>query len=235
MSLGLTQGKRRSRGRSFRVVNLLIKAVLALMLLAALLIVAYGFVPVPSTLMLGRWVTFQGAERTWVPLENMSRHLPRAVIASEDSRFCAHNGVDWGAIQQVIDDAEDDGPSRGASTIAMQTVKNVFLWPGRSYIRKGLELPLALIIDAVWGKRRVMEVYLNVAEWGEGVYGAEAAARLHFKKSAADLTPREASLLAAVLPNPILRNAGRPSGAVSRRAGRIQARLANEDVACTGA
>ncbi len=196
------------------------------------LVLLYAAVPPVSTLMLGRWATLQGASRDWVPLEAISRHLPRAVIAAEDSRFCQHRGVDWDALQEVIEAAGEDGPARGASTIAMQTAKNVFLWPGRSYIRKGMEIPVALVIDAVWGKERVMEVYLNVAEWGEGIFGAEAAARHHFRKSARDLSPREAALLAAVLPNPITRNAGRPSGYVSRRAAMIGGRAGNEDVAC---
>ena len=149
------------------------------------------------------------------------------MIASEDQRFCLHNGVDWGALRDVVDDEE--GPSRGASTITMQTVKNVFLWPGRSYIRKGLEIPLAVMADAVWGKRRTMEIYLNVAEWGEGIFGAEAAARHWFRKSARDLTRNEAALLAATLPNPILRSAGKPTRGVRAIAGRIQGRMGQVD------
>lgn len=203
---------------------------LAVMFLA--LVVAYRFVPPVSTLMLGRWLALKPVSRDWVPLDEIARSLPRTVIASEDSRFCLHHGVDWGALQGVIEDAGEDGPSRGASTIAMQTAKNVFLWPGRSYLRKGMEIPLALVIDFVWGKRRVMEVYLNIAEWGDGVFGAGAAARAHFRKDAAALTTREAGLLAAVLPNPIDRRAGRPSAYVSRRATLLAGRSVNEDVSC---
>lgn len=183
----------------------------------------YSAVPPPSTLMLARWATLRAVDRQAVPLTAISPHLVQAVIASEDQRFCLHDGVDWGAIREVVDD--EDGPSRGASTIPMQTVKNVFLWPGRSVLRKGLEIPLALGADILWGKRRMMEVYLNVAEWGEGVFGAEAAARRWFGKPARDLTRGEAALLAAVLPNPILRNPALPSRGVRAAAARIQARM----------
>jgi monofunctional glycosyltransferase len=184
----------------------------------ALLILLFRFVPPPSTLMLGRWLTFQPVARDWVPLEAISPALVRAVIAAEDQRFCSHYGVDWVELQKVLDD--EDAPRRGASTLTMQAVKNVFLWPGRSVLRKGLELPLAVMTDAVWGKRRVMEIYLNVAEWGDGVFGAEAAARRHFGKPARELLPLEAARLAASLPNPALRNPGAPTPglrAVTRR------------------
>jgi monofunctional biosynthetic peptidoglycan transglycosylase len=199
----------------------LLFAMLAVLLLGLI----YRFAPPVSTLMLGRWATFRSVDRVHVPLEAIAPSLAAAVIASEDARYCGHRGVDWSALQQVIDDAEDDGPSRGASTIPMQTAKNVFLWPGRSYVRKALELPIALYIDLIWGKRRLMEVYLNVAEWGDGVFGAEAAARRHFGKSARALTRGEAALLAAALPNPRLRNPARPSGRHRALANRIAARM----------
>jgi monofunctional biosynthetic peptidoglycan transglycosylase len=186
---------------------------------------AYRFVPPVSTLMLARWATLRPVDRITVPLDAIAPSLAAAVIASEDGRFCSHRGVDWGALREVIGDAEDDAPSRGASTIAMQTAKNLFLWPGRSYIRKALELPIALYVDLVLGKRRVMEVYLNMAEWGDGIFGAEAAARRHFGKSARNLTAAEAALLAAALPNPRLRNAGRPSARHRALAGRLLARM----------
>ena len=130
-----------------------------------------------------------------------------------------------GALQEVLDDADDDGPSRGASTIAMQTAKNVFLWPGRSYVRKALELPIALYLDLVWPKRRMMENYLNIAEWGEGVFGIEAAARRHFGKPARDLSRGEAALLVTALPNPRLRNPARPSARHRNLANRLIARM----------
>jgi monofunctional biosynthetic peptidoglycan transglycosylase len=183
---------------------------LALLVALAGLILLWRVVPPVSTLMLARWVTFRGVERTYVPLARISPRLIAAVVISEDALFCRHHGVDWSALNEVINEADEDGPSRGASTITMQTAKNLFLWPQRSAIRKGLEIPLALVLDRAWGKRRVLEVYLNIAEWGDGVFGAEAAARHYFHKSAADLTQSEASLLATALPNPILRDASRP-------------------------
>jgi monofunctional glycosyltransferase len=185
----------------------------------------YAVVTPVSTLMLGRWLTGRAVERTSAPLDAISPHLPLAVIASEDSRFCDHGGVDWDAIRTVVEEADEDGPARGASTIPMQTAKNLFLWPSRSYVRKGLELPLALLIDAIWTKRRAMENYLNVAEWGEGVFGAEAAARRHFGKSARDLSRREAALLATALPSPLRRHPGKPSRGHRSLAGKIEARM----------
>jgi monofunctional biosynthetic peptidoglycan transglycosylase len=183
---------------------------LGLLLALAGLIVLWRSVPPISTLMAARWVTFRGLDRTYVPLARISPRLVAAVVTSEDALFCRHHGVDWGALNEVITEADEDGPSRGASTITMQTAKNLFLWPGRSAIRKGLEIPLAMVIDRAWGKRRVLEVYLNIAEWGDGLFGAEAAARRYFHKSASDLTQREVSLLATALPNPILRDPSRP-------------------------
>ena len=187
------------------------------------LIILYRFVPVPSTLMLGRWLTLRPVEREWVPLEQISPNLIRAVIASEDQRFCSHRGVDWIELNAVLED--EDGPSRGASTLTMQTAKNVFLWPGRSYLRKGLEIPLAMAIDFAWSKPRVVEVYLNVAEWGEGLFGAEAAAQRYFGKPAARLSAAEAARLAAALPNPLLRNPAKPSRSLQSASARTQRRL----------
>ncbi|KQU33319.1 monofunctional biosynthetic peptidoglycan transglycosylase [Methylobacterium sp. Leaf94] len=215
-------GRTRARGLR-RIVNLiLLLPVIGLVLLLSLALVYSALTP-PSTLMLGRWLTLQSVDRQAVGLEAISPYLVQAVIASEDQRYCLHNGVDWGALRDVVDDEE--GPSRGASTIPMQTVKNVFLWPGRSVIRKALEIPLALVADTLWGKPRTMEIYLNIAEWGEGVFGAEAAARRWFGKPARALTRGEAALLAAVLPNPILRNPALPSRGVRAQAARIQARM----------
>jgi monofunctional biosynthetic peptidoglycan transglycosylase len=210
-----------------RAATLITLAPIAILAFTLTLALVYSVATPPSTLMLGRWLTLQGAQRDSVKLEAIAPALVQAVMASEDQRFCLHNGVDWGALRDVVDDEE--GPSRGASTITMQTVKNVFLWPGRSYIRKGLEIPLAVMADAVWGKRRTMEIYLNVAEWGEGIFGAEAAARHWFRKSARDLSRNEAALLAAVLPNPILRSAGKPTRGVRAIAGRIQSRMGQVD------
>jgi monofunctional biosynthetic peptidoglycan transglycosylase len=186
----------------------------------------YWAVPPVSTLMLGRWLTLQPVERTFVRLDEISPNLSLAVLASEDSRFCEHNGVDWDALRDVVEAADGDGPSRGASTIPMQVAKNLFLWPSRSYVRKGLELPVALYLNMIWSKRQMMEAYLNIAEWGEGVFGAEAAAQKYFGKSARNLTGREAALLARALPNPLARNPARPRPGHRALAGQLQARMA---------
>ncbi|WP_244622708.1 monofunctional biosynthetic peptidoglycan transglycosylase [Microvirga brassicacearum] len=187
----------------------------------------YWAVPPVSTLMIGRWATLRPVERDFVALDEISAYLPLAVMTSEDSRFCDHTGVDWDALRDVVEAADEDGPARGASTIPMQTAKNLFLWNGRSYLRKGLELPVALYLDLIWSKRHMMQTYLNIAEWGEGVFGAEAAARRYFGKPARDLTRREAALMAAALPNPRIRNPGRPSSRHGRMASRIMARMAS--------
>ena len=154
--------------------------------------------------------------------DEISPVLVASVVMSEDGKFCEHHGVDWGELGKVLDDS--DGPSRGASTIAMQTVKNLFLWTSRSYVRKAFEMPLALYADLVWSKRRTMEIYLNVVEWGPGVFGAEAAARHYFRRSAKQLSLRQAALLAASLPNPLARDPGRPSRALQAAARRVAAR-----------
>ena len=184
---------------------------LALALGFAALILVYRFLPPISTLMLARWLEGETVERHYVPLERISGFLRAAVVVSEDVRFCEHNGVDWSALRGVLNRPGADGPRRGASTIPMQTAKNLFLWPSRSYIRKAIEIPLALLIDLEWPKRRILEVYLNLAEWGQGVFGAEAAARHYFHKSVDRLDAREAALLATALPDPRHRNAARPS------------------------
>jgi monofunctional glycosyltransferase len=188
----------------------------------------YAVVPPPfSNLMILRLFTGNGLTKDWVSLDNMSPYLAKAVITSEDARFCEHNGVDWVEFQGVIDDVfdDDEGPIRGASTISMQTAKNMFLWDGRNFIRKGLEVPMAYYMDFVWSKRRMIEIYLNIVEWAPGIYGAEAASQFHFHKPAAKLSRREAALLAAVLPNPIKRKAGKPSKRVNYIANRILGRM----------
>ena len=159
------------------------------LLLPYLLTPLYRFVDPVSTLMLWRRATFARVERTWVPLAAISPALPRTVMVAEDARFCTHRGVDFGELRNAIEDADDLSEMRGGSTIAQQTAKNLFLWPGRSVVRKALEFPLALWLDLVLGKRRLMEIYLNIAEWGpNGEFGAEAAARHAFDKSARDLS-----------------------------------------------
>ena len=199
-----------------------LRTAVALCCLLAVLLALYRFVPPVSTLMLARWVTGRSVERTWVSLDRISANLPTAVILSEDGGFCRNSGVDWGALREAM--GEHSAHPRGASTLHMQTAKNLFLWPSRWVVRKAVEIPLALLLNAVWPKRRVIEIYLNIAEWGDGIFGAEAAARHYFKKSAADLTPREAALLAAALPNPLHRNPAAPSAMQSRIAAIIMAR-----------
>lgn len=211
------------QGLFARSIRWLLRLMLGLAVLLALALALYRFVPVPSTLMLARWLTLQPVERDWVPLSGIAPALVRAVIAAEDQRFCSHAGIDWVELNSVLED--EGGPSRGASTLTMQTAKNVFLWPGRSYLRKALELPLALAIDFAWPKPRVIEVYLNVAEWGEGLYGAEAAAQRYFRKPAAKLSRLEATRLAAALPNPRLRDPGRPSRGLQAASAGIQRRM----------
>jgi monofunctional biosynthetic peptidoglycan transglycosylase len=162
----------------FRLVRWLIVAVVAVLLLPYLLTPLYRVADPVSTPMLARWVLGKRVDRTFVPLERIAPVLPRSVIASEDARFCSHHGIDWTELRSSIEDAEDITEARGGSTITQQTAKNLFLWPGRSFIRKGLEFPLAFWIDLVLPKRRVLEIYLNIAEWGpNGEFGVEAGSR----------------------------------------------------------
>jgi monofunctional biosynthetic peptidoglycan transglycosylase len=177
--------------------------------------------------MLWRRMTGQRVERIYVPLARISSSLPLAVITAEDGRFCEHNGVDLAGIRDAINEAEDIDDVRGGSTLTQQLAKNLFLWPGRSYVRKALEFPLALWVDLVLPKRRIMEIYLNIAEWGpNGEFGIEAGSRHAFNKPASQLSPSEAALMAAILPNPKRRSAKAPRPAVRRIAGIVQARAA---------
>lgn len=206
--------------------RLLLRIVLTLLLGWTFLIVLYRFVDPPLTpLMLLRLPESGRIEHDSVPLSRVAPDLVRAVIAAEDNRFCIHRGIDWNAVEDAVQEYEADGKLRGASTITMQTARNLFLWPGGGFIRKGLEAPLALAIDALWPKRRIMEVYLNIIEWGDGIYGAEAAARYHFGVSAKQLTRSQAALLASVLPNPRKWSAGKPGPYVAGRAPRIAERI----------
>ena len=210
-------------------------ALLVILALPYALIPVYRVIDPPfSSLMTRQFLTGVNVRQEWVDFEDISPALPRAVVISEDAAFCRHWGVDWNAVSDALEDAEDGNGVRGASTIPMQTAKNLFLWNGHSYIRKIMEVPLAYTMSVFWPKRRMLEIYLNIAEWGPGIFGAEAAARYHFGKSAAQLTPREASLLAAALPNPLKRNAGRPNALTARIAAHIGARAGREsqDAAC---
>ena len=195
----------------------------------------YTFGRPVATVMLWRWMTGQRVERVYVPLSRISPALTRAVLIAEDGRFCSHHGVDFAQIREAISEADDLGEARGGSTITQQVAKNLFLWQGRSYIRKALEFPLALWIDLVLSKRRILEIYLNIAEWGpNGEFGVEAGARYASGASARDLSAYRAALLAAVLPNPVDRNAHRPGPGLRRLAGLYVARAARspEVTAC---
>ncbi|MDQ0396230.1 transglycosylase domain-containing protein [Labrys monachus] len=203
---------------------------LGILLLCAIpfaLTLVYAVVPPVSVPMLERYAAGQPVDRRWTALQDIAPVARFSVMASEDGRFCRHWGVDIDAISLVLEQSGDEGPSRGASTIAMQTAKNLYLWPLPTLVRKVFEIPLALWINLVWQKRRTLEVYLNIAEWGDGLYGIEAASQHYFRKPASRLNPREAALLAVALPNPIRRDAGSPSRRLRNLAALIVHRARN--------
>jgi monofunctional biosynthetic peptidoglycan transglycosylase len=210
-----------------RLGRILLFAVCGFTIASLLLVAVYRAAPPPVTpLMLIRLVEGYPIGKSWRPLDAISPHLVHAVMTSEDAKFCQHHGFDW----QEIADAwrryrRGTGRLRGASTISMQTAKNVFLWPGRDWVRKGFEAYFTVLIELVWGKARIIEIYLNVVEWGPGVYGAEAAAQYHFHKSAKALTAEEAARLAAILPDPLKWSASRPDRYVAARAASIRAQM----------
>jgi monofunctional biosynthetic peptidoglycan transglycosylase len=217
----------------WRLARVLATVLVLVLLLPYLLVPLYRVVDPVSTLMLWRWATGARVVRSKVPLERIAPVLPATVVASEDARFCSHHGVDWGEIREALEEADDLSEARGGSTITQQLAKNLFLWGGRSYLRKALELPLALWIDLVLPKRRILELYLNVAEWGpSGQFGADAGARYAFGKPARDVSAREAATLAAVLPNPHRRSARLPGPAVRRLAAVLEARARTADMSC---
>ena len=202
-----------------RLVRTLIIVALAVLLTPYVIAPLYRFVDPVSTPMLWRWVTGRHVERIVVPLNRIAPPLRLAVIIAEDGSFCRNRGVDLGAIREAMQQSDELGEARGASTITQQTAKNLFLWEGRSFIRKALEFPLALWLNVVLPKRRVLEIYLNIVQWGpNGEFGAEAGARWAFGKSARDLTPSQAAELAAILPNPVHRSARIPNVLVRRLA-----------------
>ncbi len=204
-----------------------IAAILAVIPLVLTVLYLPPFVHPISTLMIKDLVLFQGYDRQWVPLGDVAPALVNSVVMSEDGQFCAHRGVDLAELKVVIDDAISGEQPRGASTITMQTVKNLYLWPRPlGTLRKVFELPLAVYADLIMSKRRIMEIYLNIAEWGPNIYGIEAAARHHFGRSAKNLPPRQAALLTVTLPNPIARNPAKPSAGLRRLANLIERRAA---------
>jgi monofunctional glycosyltransferase len=217
----------RTRSRLRRLIVVLVAIVLVPIVLPYLIAPLYRFGEPISTPMLWRWLSGGRVERTFVPLSRIAPILPLTVIIAEDGSFCHNRGVDLGALREALQQADDIEEARGGSTITQQTVKNLFLWQGRSFIRKALEFPLALWINRVLPKRRIVEIYLNIAEWGpDGQFGAEAAARFAFDKSARDLTAPEAAELAAILPNPVRRSARMPGMIVRRLAGLYERRAA---------
>lgn len=194
--------------------------------LPLVLTLAYRFLPPPITpLMVIRVMEGRGLEKDWVPWSEISPNLRRAAVAAEDNLFCEHRGFDWGSLEVAVRSYADGKRAGGGSTISMQTAKNLFLWPKRSVVRKVLEVPLTATLELLWPKQRIMEVYLNIAEWGPGIYGAEAAAQAHFGVSADKLSLRQASQLAAVLPNPLNWSAGKPGNHVTSRAATIRKRI----------
>jgi monofunctional glycosyltransferase len=208
-----------------RVARNLLLIVLAALLLPYLLAPLYRAGHPVSTLMAWRYLTGAPVSRQWVDFSTISPYLPRSVVSAEDAKFCSHHGIDWGALREVIDDAEEGEVTRGGSTITQQVAKNLFLWPGRSVVRKALEFPLALWIDLVLPKQRILEIYLNIAELGpSGQFGAQAGSLYAFGRPASALSPRDAALLAAILPNPVKRSARNPGPGVRRLAGTYMAR-----------
>jgi len=189
-------------------------------------VLVYKVVPPPVTiLMIERLMEGKGIRHQWRTIDEISPHLVNSVIAAEDSGFCQHMGFDIEAMEKAAKANErHPGKIRGGSTISQQTAKNVFLWPGRSWVRKGLEAGYTVLIEAVWGKRRIMEVYLNIVEWGPGLYGAETAAQTYFHTSARSLSAQQAARLAAILPSPLKWRAVNPGRYVAKRSAKIGAR-----------
>ncbi|WP_230292698.1 monofunctional biosynthetic peptidoglycan transglycosylase [Croceicoccus sp. Ery5] len=206
-----------------RITFFIVKLILALVVLSLLLTLMFRFVPVPVTATMV--MDENGITKDWEPLENIDRNLVRAVIAAEDSKFCTHDGFDAEAIASAMARNAQGGRIRGGSTISQQTAKNVFLWQGGGYFRKGLEAWFTLLIENIWGKRRIMEVYLNVAETGIGTYGAEAGSQRYFKHSAETLSRSEAARMAAALPLPKERAVVSPSGWLRRHGNTIASRI----------
>jgi monofunctional biosynthetic peptidoglycan transglycosylase len=214
--------RRRPRGR--RLLRWVLYALLIGLLLPVPFVIVYRFVPPPiTTLQVIRWIGGAALDKHWEPLDRISAALPRAVIASEDEKFCTHHGFDWVAMNNAYRAWRAGREPKGASTITMQVAKNLFLWPGRSVIRKAFEAYLTVLLEFFWDKHRIMEVYLNVIEWGDGIYGADAAAHHYFNKPAAALTAQEAALLAAVLPNPRDWSPVHPTQYIGERADAIRA------------
>jgi monofunctional biosynthetic peptidoglycan transglycosylase len=202
--------------------NILVALFIVLVAGPVLTVIVYRFVPPPATpLMVIRLAEGKGWNHHWRPIDQVSPTLPRALIAAEDARFCDHHGFDFDALQKAYEHNGKSKKIRGGSTISQQTAKNVFLWQGRSYFRKGLEAWFTVLIETFWGKKRIMEVYLNSIEYGPGIYGAEAASRTYFKVGSDKLTAQQSSRLAAILPSPLKWKAVNPGRYVKKRSSRI--------------
>lgn len=208
------------------VIGLAFRLVIGFVLLSFAWVAVYRYLPPPITWLQARdAIAGKHVEREWAPLTAMTKALPRAVIGAEDAKFCDHNGFDLDAIEAAASANMAGKALRGGSTISQQTAKNAFLWPGRSYVRKGLEAWFTLLIELVWGKPRIMEVYLNIIEMGPGIYGMEAAAEHYFGTTVDKLSNRQAARLAAIVPQPLKRSATAPSRQVKRYARRIEKRV----------
>lgn len=215
-----------------RILRLMLAVFIMYLSVVMMLGALYSAVPPVSTLMLARWATLQPVARLPVSLPDVSRQAVRAVVAAEDAQFCEHWGVDSQSMEYAIERGWKGKKTFGASTISMQVAKNLFLWPQRSYVRKALEVPIALYLELIWSKRRMMEVYLSVAEWGEGVFGIEAASQVYYRKSSYYLTSLEGAMLASALPNPKERNPAKPSAYQRDYASTILRRMNVTDLRC---
>lgn len=213
----------RKRGVLAQVIALIFKLIFGFVALSLLMVVLYRFVPPPTTITM--LTDANGATRDWTPLERIDRNMVSAAIAAEDGKFCSHSGFDREAIEDAVRRNAQGGRIRGGSTISQQTAKNVFLWQGGGFFRKGLEAYFTLLIETVWGKRRIMEVYLNVAETGIGTYGVEAGAQRYFGKGAAVMSRDQAARMAAALPLPKKRSVKNPGGFVRRYGNNIARRI----------
>ena len=224
----IPQYKRRRRKGSFlgRLAGWIAKLVIGFLLLSVLWVLAYRFIPPPITItMIGDVFAGRGLHKDWMPIREMDRDMVRAAIAAEDSKFCSHNGFDFEAIEDAMKRNASGGRIRGGSTISQQTAKNAFLWNGGGYARKGVEAWFTFLIEHLWGKRRIMEVYLNVAETGIGTYGVNAGSQRYFGHDSSAMSAIEAARIAAILPLPKKRGAIAPKGFTRRYGNTISARI----------
>jgi monofunctional biosynthetic peptidoglycan transglycosylase len=218
--------RRRKRPLVGRIIGWIVKLIVAFFIISILWVLAYRFVNPPITLnMIGDLVHGRGAHKEWMPIGDTDRDMVRAAIAAEDSKFCSHHGFDFEAIEDAMKRNASGGRIRGGSTISQQTAKNVFLWNGGGYARKGVEAWFTFLIEHLWGKRRIMEVYLNLAETGIGTYGVNAGAQRYFGHDASAMSATEAARIAAILPLPKKRGAIAPKGFTRRYGNTIAARI----------